>query len=228
MSTSLTSAADESQVSTVETQMMEMQVADAQAFEKQDDDTQGVNQDRTDAPTEKKKREKREPVELTRERGKSLLPFSRVQKIIKADKDIPIVAKDATFLISLATEEFIKRLAGHAQRVAERENRATVQHKDIGARTTFWHLACLLNEVLPATVVRREDEFLFLEEIIPWTAPTNAPKRDKPKGERKNITTEPTLLDQFVKRNGMEGDDDGDERDGEDIVMNDDGTMTAV
>jgi len=33
-----------------------------------------------------KKREKREPVVLVKEPGKSLLPFSRVQKIIKADK----------------------------------------------------------------------------------------------------------------------------------------------
>jgi len=35
---------------------------------------------------EKKKRERKEPVVLVREVGKSLLPFARVQKIIKADK----------------------------------------------------------------------------------------------------------------------------------------------
>lgn len=33
-----------------------------------------------------KKREKKETVELVREPGKSLLPFARVQKIIKADR----------------------------------------------------------------------------------------------------------------------------------------------
>ena len=43
-----------------------------------------------------------------------------------------MVAKDATFLISLATEEFIKRLSEASKRVAERERRSTVQHKDIG------------------------------------------------------------------------------------------------
>jgi histone H3/H4 len=43
-----------------------------------------------------------------------------------------MVAKDATFLISLATEEFIMRLSEAAKRVAEREKRSTVQHKDIG------------------------------------------------------------------------------------------------
>lgn len=34
----------------------------------------------------KKKRERKDPVVLMREAGKSLLPFARVQKIIKADK----------------------------------------------------------------------------------------------------------------------------------------------
>lgn len=34
----------------------------------------------------KRKRERKEPVLLTREEGKSLLPISRVQKIIKADR----------------------------------------------------------------------------------------------------------------------------------------------
>ena len=43
-----------------------------------------------------------------------------------------MVARDATVLISLATEEFIKRLVEAGQKVAEREKRSTVQHRDIG------------------------------------------------------------------------------------------------
>jgi histone H3/H4 len=43
-----------------------------------------------------------------------------------------MVAKDATFLISIAAEEFIMRLSEAAKRVAERERRSTVQYKDIG------------------------------------------------------------------------------------------------
>ncbi|KAG5648443.1 hypothetical protein DXG03_005017 [Asterophora parasitica] len=157
----------------------------------------------------KKKRAyvRKEPVALSRETGKSLLPFSRVQKIIKADKEIPIIAKDATFLISLATEEFIKRLSEAGQRVAERERRTTVQHKDI------------------ATVVRKADEFLFLEEIIPWMAPDPAPKR-KPPGTAGGLKGAPTMLDQFVASNKRTEDDDLVEYGG-DIVMNEDGTMGA-
>ncbi|KAL5519987.1 hypothetical protein ACEPAG_1647 [Sanghuangporus baumii] len=80
-----------------------------------------------------------------REEGRSLLPISRVQRIIKADKDLPVVAKEAVFAISIAAEEFIKRVTAASQRQAERENRTTVQKKDL------------------ATVAFRADEFFFLE-----------------------------------------------------------------
>lgn len=50
-----------------------------------------------------------------------------------------MVARDAVFLISLATEEFIKRLSEASQQVAEREKRATVQHRDVGLlRSICW------------------------------------------------------------------------------------------
>ncbi|TFK20602.1 histone-fold-containing protein [Coprinopsis marcescibilis] len=135
------------------------------------------------AAVAKKKKEKREVVVLERELGKSLLPISRVQKIIKADKDISIVAKDATFLISLATEEFIKRICEAGSKAASRENRTTVQAKDI------------------ATVVRRVDEFLFLEDILPWVTVEPPPKRTSKVKEvtaAATLKSAPTMLDQFV------------------------------
>jgi len=83
--------------------------------------------------------------------GESLLPTSRVQKIIKADKEMAGVAKEALHLISVATEEFIKRLSQAAHQQATREKRTTVQYRDM------------------ATAVLRNDELTFLEEIIPQT-----------------------------------------------------------
>ncbi|KIY53071.1 hypothetical protein FISHEDRAFT_9015, partial [Fistulina hepatica ATCC 64428] len=94
---------------------------------------------------ESKKRERKEAAPLVHEVGRSVLPHARVMKIIKADKDIPIVAREAAFLISLATEHFIKRLVEAGHHAAEREKRTVVQHKDL------------------ATVARKVDEFLFLE-----------------------------------------------------------------
>ncbi|PPR07110.1 hypothetical protein CVT24_010946 [Panaeolus cyanescens] len=126
-----------------------------------DDTTEG------DAPS--KQREKKAAAPGERESGKSLFPISRVQKIIKLDKasplyffrvsivlmnntmkELPIVAKDATFAIAMATEMFIQQLCEAGYSVAQGEKRSTVQPKDIKA------------------VVRRADEFLFLEDTLAW------------------------------------------------------------
>ncbi|KAJ7242816.1 hypothetical protein B0H12DRAFT_1221224 [Mycena haematopus] len=170
--------------------------------------------DAVEALAPKKKREKREPPRVERPPGKTLLPLSKVQHIIKADKacaalqlgftlvhDIAIVAKEATFLICCATEEFIKRLGEAAMALAEREKRTTMQYKDM------------------ATVVRKADEFLFLEEIIPWMLPEAQPKR---KIKASNIPPgAATLLDQFV----VKAKDGGGAREEPQIIMNEDGTM---
>ncbi|KAG6854677.1 hypothetical protein C0991_003325 [Blastosporella zonata] len=192
-----------------------MSTADAQEMdvETQENETQDIGVENVaqaeveDAPQQEKKKRtyvRREPVASVRETGKSLLPISRVQKIIKADKDIPIVAKDATFLISLATEEFIKRLVEAGKMVAERERRATVQHKDI------------------ATVVRRADEFLFLEEIIPWMS-ADPPGKRKPRGAGAAAVERQPTMDHFVVNSNRA--EDGDSAEQADIVMNEDGTM---
>jgi len=185
-----------------ETQL-ETQQSEAQVDDKIGDTTDLVEMedDEPAVPPEQKERERKEPVELVREQGRSLLPFARVQKIIKADKEIPAVAKEAAFLISFATEEFIKHLCQAAHHVADRDKRLTVYHRDI------------------ASVVRRVDEFLFLEEIIAWISIDSEPKRPKPKPSGTALKPSgPTLLDHFVSNTG---DQDGDE----DIVMNADGTM---
>ncbi|KIP11694.1 hypothetical protein PHLGIDRAFT_63119 [Phlebiopsis gigantea 11061_1 CR5-6] len=93
------------------------------------------------------KRKPKEPVTLERDLGKSFFPVSRVQRILKADKELPMVSREAVLLISLATEEFVKRISEASHRLANRENRLTVQRKDI------------------ASVCRRADEFMFLEGL---------------------------------------------------------------
>ncbi|KAH8114300.1 hypothetical protein DFH11DRAFT_203068 [Phellopilus nigrolimitatus] len=79
-----------------------------------------------------------------------MFPVSRMQKIIKADRELPIVAKEAVFAISIATEEFIKRITSASQKQAERDKRTTVQKRHV------------------AVVVKRADEFFFLEDVLMW------------------------------------------------------------
>ncbi|KAI0632204.1 hypothetical protein C8Q77DRAFT_1124445 [Trametes polyzona] len=176
-----------------------------------EESTQGATQaaDGQLEPSEAKTKKARAPDTLVREPGKSVLPYSRVQKVLKADKELVMVQREATFLISRATEEFIARLAEAAQRLAEREMRTTVQEKDIVA------------------TVRRAEEFAFLEELFPWSevgktakrepkARQDAGEKDKPAENRA-----PTLLDQFMQSNPALG------ADGMDAVENEDGTMSG-
>jgi len=142
---------------------------------------------------------------LVRETGKSLLPISRVQKIMKADKELPIVAKEAAFLISLATEEFIKRLSEASHHIAHREKRVTVQQRDI------------------ASVTRRADEFLFLEEIIPWPDASDPPARRKIQATVKSTGGNRSMSDFVTMNEGSEG-----KSHGVDVVMNEDGTMQVA
>ncbi|KAJ7430629.1 hypothetical protein FB451DRAFT_1322985 [Mycena latifolia] len=173
----------------------------AQASESQIENTATVAEEPV---LPKKKKEKREPAKVERPPGKTLLPVSKVQHIIKADKDIAIVAKEATFLICCAAEEFIKRFGEAAMALAEREKRTTLQYKDI------------------ATVVRKADEFLFLEEIIPWTMPEAPVKRKVKESNMVATGVAPTLLDQFmVKPHGGSGDEPQ-------IIFNEDGTMQVA
>lgn len=124
--------------------------------------------------------------------------------------------------------------------MAEREKRSTVQHKDIGASRLLSDTGRYDKNDL-ATVVRRADEFMFLEgiskyifsnegilwlrqavtEIIPWVA-ADPPARRKPQGTG-GIVGAPTLLDQFIVIPKKK--EDADVAEQPDIVMNEDGTM---
>ncbi|KAG1767771.1 hypothetical protein EDD22DRAFT_276844 [Suillus occidentalis] len=149
------------------------------------------------------KKQKEEP---QRELGKSILPFSRVQKIIKADKELPIVARDATFLISLATEGVHQKTfrgMPEARGAGETSNCAAKRRR----------------------VVRRAEEFMFLEEIIAFQR-TEPPQKRKPKAlQNVESQSEPTMLDKFVTR---EEESQGlDDTPPPDVIMDEDGTMYA-
>ena len=122
---------------------------DIDEVDRAEDDTPPPIEDKS-SERSKGKRVAQPTAGIVRETGKSLLPISRVQKIMKADKvlssshftcktsslmsfqELPIVAKEAAFLISLATEEFIKRLSEASHHIAHREKRVTIQRRDIG------------------------------------------------------------------------------------------------
>ena len=95
-----------------------------------------------------------------------------------------------------------------------------------------------------ATVVRKADEFLFLEGVFPvisdnynvdknreetlaWTSAEPPVKRAKPNLKGKGVVASgPTLLDSFVVKAPV--DEDVVMNEDEDIIMNEDGTMYAA
>ncbi|KAA1467355.1 hypothetical protein DENSPDRAFT_832376 [Dentipellis sp. KUC8613] len=116
------------------------------------------------------------PAALVYVPGKSVLPFSRVQKVLKADEELPTVSREAVFLISKTTEEFIKRFAQAGMRIAQSEKRTTVQYKDMAA------------------LVRRADEFIFLEELI-RPEPSHPAANPKKKAPTEKLVGQGTLHD---------------------------------
>lgn len=118
------------------------------------------------------------------------------------------MAREATHLVSLATEEFIKRLCEAGYRYAERDKRSTVQQKDL------------------ANVVRRSEEFFFLDEIIKYTGPDATTKRVPkgmvvPKSAPEPVTAQ-TFLDKFVSK-APDADSEL-----EQLITNEDGTMYSA
>jgi len=141
---------EEEEVEIQEAEEEEEEAEEGGEMEPQNEDT--VQLDPSQAQS-RPKRARVAPQVVVRETGKTLLPLARVQRIMKADKQLPVCAKEATILIAIATEEFIKRLILSANAQASREKRNTVSQKDI------------------AVIVKKQDELLFLEEIIPIPEP---------------------------------------------------------
>ncbi|KAJ7670214.1 hypothetical protein B0H17DRAFT_989554 [Mycena rosella] len=137
-----------------------------------------------------------EPVE--RIPGESLLPSLRLESIIQADGVMGSLAlsKEGLFILSVATEEFIKRLVQGGHRQASAERRTTVNYRDMAATTQQYQEFMFLQETIPSPVslsealkLRDLKEKEMLEDDPALTAPTTTysttvgytPSTSKPK-----------------------------------------------
>lgn len=64
--------------------------------------------------------------------GPAIFPLARIKKIMKADKDVNLVAADAVNVISLATELFLDSFVKKASEISQNEKRRTILYKDFG------------------------------------------------------------------------------------------------
>jgi len=90
----------------------------------------------------------------TRILGESLLPTVRLENIIQADGVTGNLAlsKEGLFVLSVATEEFIKRLAQGGHRQAGFERRNVINYSDMSATTQQYQEFMFLQETIPSPV----------------------------------------------------------------------------
>ncbi|KAG2151412.1 hypothetical protein DEU56DRAFT_727829 [Suillus clintonianus] len=85
--------------------------------------------------------------------GTTLLPASKVENIVQPDSANVLasisMSKEALFILSVATEEFIKRMAQAGHRQAAAKRRGTVNYSDLACST------------------QQYQEFMFLQDTIP-------------------------------------------------------------
>ncbi|KAJ7603942.1 hypothetical protein FB45DRAFT_958442 [Roridomyces roridus] len=117
---------------------------------------------------------------VEREPGESLLPAHRLEGIIQAEGVMGTLAlsKEGLFLLSIATEEFIKRLVQGGQRQAGVERRTMVTYRDMAATTEQYQEFMFLKETIPYPVslsealqLREAKEKEILEDAL--VAPTS-------------------------------------------------------
>ncbi|GAA5993327.1 hypothetical protein JCM10908_001431 [Rhodotorula pacifica] len=89
--------------------------------------------------------------------AQSAIPTARVNRIIKADKDVRLCSKEAVYLISRAAERMIERSAAQAYETAR-------LHKRNVKMVRYEHLA----------KVAHSPQWFYLAEVIPTSMPLSA------------------------------------------------------
>ncbi|KAF8511583.1 hypothetical protein JB92DRAFT_2933399 [Gautieria morchelliformis] len=110
----------------------------------------------------------------SRKPGETHVDQQRVEKIIKAHGDLLPPSKDAVFLISLAAEEFVKRLAETGRRHAANDKREIIGQQDM------------------ALAAHADRGYSFLRETVPRAIPLSLAlqKHTQKENERTLIATE--------------------------------------
>ncbi|KDR82680.1 hypothetical protein GALMADRAFT_220670 [Galerina marginata CBS 339.88] len=127
--------------------------------------------------------------------GHTLLPAVRLENIIQADGVTGSMAlsKEGLFVLSIATEEFIKRLiqAGHREASAHRRNQ--INYTDMAATTQQYQEFMCLADTIPvpltladALALRQQKERELFEDnpalAFPYPAPSSMPSPEPEPG----------------------------------------------
>ncbi|KAJ7069801.1 hypothetical protein C8F01DRAFT_1114069 [Mycena amicta] len=111
--------------------------------------------------------------------GESLLPSGRLENIVKAHGVLGSLAlsREGLYILSVATEEFIQRLAQGGYRQASAERRPCINYRDMAATT------------------QQYQEFMFLRETIPSPVSVKDAMDLRAAKQRDMIANDPALLE---------------------------------
>ncbi|KAG6820181.1 hypothetical protein H0H93_004312 [Arthromyces matolae] len=87
--------------------------------------------------------------------GQTLLPPMRLENIMSADGNLAL-SKEGLFVLSIATEEFIKKMAQAGHLRANTERRTAVNYSDMCAATQQYQEFMFLNETIPPPMTLSE------------------------------------------------------------------------
>ncbi|KAF7314264.1 CBFD-NFYB-HMF domain-containing protein [Mycena kentingensis (nom. inval.)] len=111
--------------------------------------------------------------------GESLLPAKKLEDIIKSHNVLGTLAlsREALYVLSIATEEFIQRLAQGGHRQASVERRPLVTYRDMAATT------------------QQYQEFLFLRETVPFPVSAKEAMELREEKQKEMIANDPALIE---------------------------------
>ncbi|CAA7261399.1 unnamed protein product [Cyclocybe aegerita] len=138
--------------------------------------------------------------------GHTLLPAVRIENMIQADGGTGHLAlsKEGLFILSTASEEFIKRLIQAAHREAAAHRRNQINYPDMAATTRQYQEFMFLSETIPppiplidALMLRQEKERVLLEDNPALAAPSPIPSwppsvSDIPPSQPTSSTSKPS------------------------------------
>ncbi|KAI5122787.1 hypothetical protein M0805_000131 [Coniferiporia weirii] len=105
-----------------------------------------------DASSKSAAKKPRQKPPTTRLPGQSLIPLSRVETVVQSDPDISTPSKEASFILTLATEEFIRRLTQVAHSRSKMDNRALTTYNDLADTAHYFEEFNFLKEIMPRTL----------------------------------------------------------------------------
>jgi|TARA_B110000003_G_C16491803_1_gene473761 histone H3/H4 len=79
------------------------------------------------------------------------LPLARIKKIMRLDPDMKSVSKEASLLVSWATELFVSQLADEAGKVANGRRRRGIKYEEVSATIRKSELMAFLAQDFPPT-----------------------------------------------------------------------------